>query len=482
MLPHAPVQRWIAPFTRFFEIEAAGGAALLICTAIALAMANSPWSHYYAALWHVELSIGLGDWVLAMSLHHWITDGLMTLFFFVMGLEIKRELVAGELRDPKKAALPAFAALGGMLGPALIFLALQRGTPGAIGWGIPIATDIAFVVALVAVFGRRVPVGLKVFILSMAIADDIGAVLVIAVSYTQEIAYLPLVLACLGFGVTYVLNRIGVRRVPMYVVVGTGIWLAVLSSGVHPTVAGVMLGLLTPASAWIGNDAFLDVAGNALHRLRGTGDRQSHTQPYSTLKERQHAVGQLASTAYESISPLERLEAALHPWVAFVIVPLFALANVGVTIDPAAIGEPILVAVAVGLVLGKPVGIVVFSYLAVKLGFARLPAGVNWPVMVGAGCLGGIGFTMSLLISGLSLDGTLLEAGKIGVLVGSLMSAVAGSAILLVYLRGGKRGGMKVISTGDLPNRPECGLMPGSQFQPDQEKAVHAHTHQSSPE
>lgn len=434
MLPHAPVQRWIAPFTRFFEIEAAGGVALLICTAVALILANSPYAQHYAHLWHLELSIGLGEWVLSMSLHHWITDGLMTLFFFVMGLEIKRELVAGELRDPKKAALPAVAALGGMIGPALIFLLLQWNTPGAAGWGVPIATDIAFVVALVAVFGKRVPVGLKVFILSLAIADDIGAVIVIALFYTSEIALLPLGFAAAGFGLTYFFNRIGVRRVPVYVVVGAGIWLAFLASGVHPTVAGVMLGLLTPASAWIGNDAFLDVASRALHRLRGDAGSAQVTS-HVTPRERQQAVGQLATTAYESISPLERLEFALHPWVAFVIVPLFALANVGVTIDPAAIGEPILMAIAAGLLLGKPVGIVVFSFIAVKMGFARLPAGVNWPIMAAAGCLAGIGFTMSLLIAGLSLDGTLLEAAKIGVLLGSLASAILGSLLLLMFLR-----------------------------------------------
>lgn len=435
------------PFARFFQIEAAGGFVLLACTVIALIAANSPWAESYAHFWHMEVSLHIGSWELPThTLHHWITDGLMTIFFFVMGLEIKRELVAGELRDPKKAALPALAALGGMIAPALIFLLLEADGPGRSGWGVPIATDIAFVVALIAMLGSRVPAGLKIFVLSLAIADDIGAVLVIALFYTSEISLAAIGLAALGFGIVFFLNRIGVRRVPAYVIVGAGIWLCFLESGVHATVAGVMLGLLTPASAWIGNDAFLDIAGNALKRLRGDGQpAPSHNN--NSARQRQRAVGQLATTAYESISPLERLEFALHPWVAFVIVPLFALANVGVAIDASAITNPVMFAVAIGLFLGKPIGIVAFSYLGVRLGLAKLPVGVNWPIMVGAGCLAGIGFTMSLLIAGLSLDGVLLEAGKIGVLVGSLLSAVVGSALLLFFIR--KRPSWRVEINGE---------------------------------
>jgi Na+:H+ antiporter, NhaA family len=425
-LPEAPVRRWMLPFTRFFEIEAASGIVLLLCTVAALLIANSEWAEEYAHFWHRELGFVVGEWHIAHSVGHWITDGLMTIFFFVMGLEIKRELVAGELRDPKKAALPVLGAVGGMIAPALIYLALQSGGEARAGWGIPVATDIAFVVALISVFGMRAPLGLKVFVLSLAIADDIGAVLVIALFYTSQISFGALGLAAIGFGVVYTLNRIGVRRVPVYVMVGAGIWACFFASGVHPTVAGVLLGLLTPTSAWIGDRAFFDVVGGIVNRLRN-GE-------ITSKKARHESLGMIAMAAHETTSPLERLEFILHPWVAFAIIPLFALANVGVAVDASAAGSPVMYAVALGLFVGKPLGIVLACYIAVKLGVAKMPSGVNWPVMVGAGCLCGIGFTMSLLIAGLSLPEAHLEAGKIGVLSGSLLSAIVGCALLLVFL------------------------------------------------
>jgi len=448
-LPSPIVDRLVQPFARFFRIEAASGAVLLVCTVVALVLANSPWAEAYHNIWHTPITVGIGDWELHHSLGHWITDGLMTIFFFVVGLEIKRELVAGELREPRKAVLPAMAAVGGMVVPAAIFLAMQWGRPGAAGWGVPIATDIAFVVALISVLGARVPPGLKIMILAMAIADDIGAVIVIAIFYTSEISLTALAVAGLGFLLTAAFNRIGVRRVPVYVIVGIGIWLAFLQSGIHPVVAGVMLGLLTPASAWIGDAAFLDVATRAIQRLR-------HGNIVSP-RQRRESLGRISTTAYESISPLERLENALHPWVAFIIIPLFALANVGVTIEPSALtlnwhdpGSSIILAIIAGLALGKPLGIVLFSFLAVQLGIARLPLGVNWRVMLGAGCIAGIGFTMSLLIAGLSLDGSMLEAGKIGILAGSCISAVLGMLILRLSLRrdGAGRAARTRASTG----------------------------------
>jgi Na+:H+ antiporter, NhaA family len=433
-LPSPLVERWMQPFTRFFRIEAASGAVLVVCTFIALMAANSQWADLYHDFWHTEIAFAIGAFELSHSLGHWITDGLMTIFFFVVGLEIKREIVAGELREPRKAALPAIAAVGGMIFPAGIFLAVQWGQPGAAGWGVPIATDIAFVVALIAVLGTRVPPGLKIMILSLAIADDIGAVIVIAFFYTEEISLFALGMGMIGFVITFALNRIGVRRVPVYVFVGVCIWFAFLQSGVHPVVAGVMLGLLTPSSAWIGDRAFLEVATEAIQRLR-TGEIISRRQ-------RQESLGQLSTTAYESISPLERLQHGLHPWVAFVIIPLFALANVGVTLDPSVLrldwddpNSSLMIAVAAGLALGKPIGIVLFSYLAVRVGLARLPLGVNWRIMVGCGCIAGIGFTMSLLIASLSLSGSMLEAAKIGTLAGSCVSAVFGFLILWLSLR-----------------------------------------------
>jgi NhaA family Na+:H+ antiporter len=415
------------PFVRFLQVESASGMLLLLCTVVALALANSPWSAAFAEVWKTRAGVAIGNLELNKPLFLWINDGLMTVFFFVVGLEIKRELVAGELRDPKKAALPVMAALGGMVVPAAIYLLLQAGQAGEAGWGIPMATDIAFVVGFLALLGPRVPFALKILLLSLAIADDIGAVFVIAVFYSTDISLLALGLAAIGFGVTLTLNRIGVRRVPVYVLVGAGIWFAFLKSGVHPTVAGVLLGLLTPASAWVGDQALLDVVGSALQRLGSPQGEERRNQ-------QGHLLSQLQWTAREAVSPLERLETALHPWVAFLIMPVFALANAGVAIDPAALGHPVALAVAAGLVFGKPLGILLFSWLAVRVGFARLPTGVNWKVMLGAGCLAGIGFTMSLFIAGLALEADLLDAGKIGTLTGSAVSALLGSGLLLIFL------------------------------------------------
>lgn len=426
-LPEAPVERLMRPFVRFLHVESASGMVLLLCTVVALALANSPWSDAFAGIWKTRVWLAIGTLELNKPLLLWINDGLMAIFFFVVGLEIKRELVAGELRDRKKAALPIMAALGGMVAPATIYLLLRAGQAGEAGWGIPMATDIAFVVGFLALLGPRVPFGLKILLLSLAIADDIGAVLVIAVFYSTNISLPALGLAALGFAVIYVFNRIGVRRVPIYVVVGAGIWLAFLKSGVHPTVAGVLLGLLTPARAWVGDRALLDVLESALQRLGG----EPHEE---VLNHRGKVLGQMAMTAREAVSPLERLETALHPWVAFLIMPIFALANAGVRIEPAALGHPVALAVTAGLALGKPLGIVLFSWLAVRIGFARLPTGVNWKVMLGAGWLAGIGFTMSLFIAGLALEVDLLDAGKIGTLTGSAVSAVLGSFLLLLFL------------------------------------------------
>jgi NhaA family Na+:H+ antiporter len=426
-LPKTPVQRLVRPFVRFLQIESASGMVLLACTAAALLLANSPWAEAYDNFWHTHLTIAIGGWSLDESLAHWVNDALMTIFFFVVGLEIKRELVDGELREPKKAALPIMGALGGMIAPAGIYLAFQFDREGHAGWGIPMATDIAFVVGFLALLGKRAPLGLKVFLLALAIADDIGAVLVIALFYSSEIAMLPLGLAAAGFILIYICNRIGVRTMTVYVIVGAGIWLAFFYSGIHPTVAGVMLGLMTPGSAWLGDTALREVIADAIDRLDGVVDR-----PHAT--DRTKLAGEIKATAQETVSPLERLETALHPWVAFVIMPVFALANAGVRIEPAAFAEPVAVAVAAGLVVGKPLGIVLLSWLAVRAGWASLPTSVNWRAMVGAGCLAGIGFTMSLFIAALALSGELLDAAKIGILAGSAVSAVLGMALLVMFL------------------------------------------------
>ena len=431
LLPVSPVQSLVDPFVRFMQIEAASGLVLLGCTAAALMLSNSRFAEAIAEFWKTPIGFFAGGFRLEETLGHWVNDGLMTIFFFVVGLEIKHELVAGELRDPKKAALPAFAALGGMIVPAAIFLSFQWRQAGEHGWGIAMATDIAFVVGFLSLLGSRVPPGLKVFLLTLAILDDIGAVLVIAFFYTEKISWLALGLAFIGFGLTYVFNRIGVRQLAIYVVTGTVIWLAFLKSGIHPTVAGVLLGLLTPASAWVGEGALLDVLKNAFQHLGG----RSTDAP----RHRPEVVGQLATAAVESVSPLRRLESMLQPWVAFGIMPLFALANAGVSLEAGAFADPVAVAVAIGLVVGKPLGIMLFSWFAVRSGAGLLPEGVDWKVLLGAACLAGIGFTMSLFIAGLAFDGELLDAAKVGTLVGSSVSAVAGFVMLFWFLRQNKQ-------------------------------------------
>jgi Na+:H+ antiporter, NhaA family len=421
-LPHRRISQLTRPIRRFLEIESASGLVLIICTLIALVLANSSWSKEFHDFWEIHFRVGVGSWNLDKSLHFWVNDALMTLFFFVVGLEIKREIAGGELSTPQKAALPLISALGGMLVPAMIYLVLQPGGEASKGWGIPMATDIAFVVGVLGLFGSRVPLSLKIFLLSLAIADDIGAILVIAVAYSSNTHWLSLGIAAFLFGLCYLLNRIGVRSIAVYVIIGAITWLAVLNSGIHPTIEGVILGLMTPAYAWIQPQMTKDALATALGRVS--------TSSQVDLS----VVDSLKFAVRESVSPLERLIHILHSWVGFMIMPLFALANAGVEIRVAAVSDPVAVAVGLGLFLGKPIGVLLFCWISVKLGLAKLPSGVNWPTMLGAGFLAGIGFTMSLFISTLALPGSLLDAGKIGILVGSLLSAIFGVVILYTSL------------------------------------------------
>lgn len=428
LLPHQPVRRWTRPLLRFLEIEAASGVLLLLCTVAALALANSSWAQQYHDFWHTYAGVTIGSWTLKHSLVHWVNDGLMTIFFFTVGLEIKREIVTGELRELRKASLPVMAALGGMVAPALIYLSLQYGQPGARGWGIPMATDIAFVVGFLVLLGKRVPLGLKIMLLALAIADDIGAVLVIALFYSTDLSLTALGAAGFGLLLTLVWQRVGVRQVGLYVLLGAAIWLAFIASGIHPTIAGVLLGLLTPSAAWISTTTLTSIVDRAMNRLQESPD-------WEDAPDRTFVLDELQTASLEATSPLERLQHALHPWVAFGIMPVFALANAGVAIEAEFATSRVALAVALGLVVGKPLGIFVFSWLAVKLGIARLPTGVNWAAVFGGGCLAGIGFTMSLFVAGLALQGDMLEAGKLGTLMGSTVSAILGCVILLFSLR-----------------------------------------------
>jgi NhaA family Na+:H+ antiporter len=433
-LPVPPIRRLTRPLAAFLQIESASGLVLLACTAVALALANSPLADAYHGFWHTPVFLTVGTVRLGGELGHFVVnDVLMTVFFFVVGLEIKRELVAGELQDARKAALPVAAALGGMLVPAAIYMALQAqhfGQPPFRGWGVPMATDIAFVVGVMALLGKRVPFGLKIMLLSLAIADDIGAVVVIAAFYSTGLDWAMLGLAACGFALVRGLNAAGVRAIPVYVLVGLLIWLAVYKSGVHPTVAGVALGLMTPCGVWVGRDALRLSLTDVVKQIEDESDDPAADD--LTL---------LSFAARESVSPLERLEHGLHPWVGFVIMPLFALANAGVHVELNAVTEPVSVGVAVALFLGKPLGVVLFSFLAVRVGVARLPDGVNWLALLGGGFLAGIGFTMSLFVAGLAFDAhpRLLTDAKIGVLLGSACSALVGAGLLVLTLRGDPR-------------------------------------------
>jgi NhaA family Na+:H+ antiporter len=430
-LPVTPVDRWLAPLNRFLHVEAASGVVLLACTAVTLVVANSPVGAWFASVWKAPVSLSIGGFALTGDVGHLIVnDGLMTIFFFVVGLEIKREIVHGEFRDPKKALLPVFAAVGGVLTPAAVYLMLQWGAPGQRGWAVPMATDIAFVVGFLALFGKRVPFGLKILLLSLAIVDDLVAVLIIAVVFTETLAWGWLGWAAGGFGLVYALNRIGVRSVSVYVVIGAFIWLAFLQSGVHPTVAGVLLGLLTPAHSWVGQGTLADVLRAAWQRASREGGESSPTRA---------EIERTEFAAREAVSPLQRLEDGLHPWVAFIIMPLFAFANAGVVLSQSSLGEPVAVAVAAALVIGKPVGILLLCALAVRARLTSLPDGVTWGMLTGGACLAGIGFTMALFLNALAFPVAHFPveeaAGKIGTLVGSVVSAVLGSVVLASALR-----------------------------------------------
>ena len=403
---------------QFMQTEAAGGIVLLVAAVVALIWANSPWSGSYRTLWHTELSLRVGRFGLAEDLQHWVNDGLMALFFLVVGLEIKRELVCGELRDPRTAAMPAIAAAGGMAVPALLFLLVNAGSAGSRGWGIPVATDIAFAIGVVALLGSRVPASLKLFLLTLAIVDDIGAIIVIAVFYAGELDPVFLATAVGLLAVMVGLRRAGVVWTLPYVLVGVGVWLATQASGVHATIAGVVLGLLAPARA-------LTPAAVARDWASDLADDPSPGE-----------LDTMTRLARTSVSPAERLQHLLHPWTSFFVLPVFALANAGVAIEADSFDAPaalrVSLGVVLGLVVGKVVGITGAAWLAVRTGVGRLPQGATWPMLVGIGCVAGIGFTVSLFVAELAFEGgTLQDAAKVGVLGASMVAAILGSVVLI---------------------------------------------------
>ncbi|HSK05844.1 MAG TPA: Na+/H+ antiporter NhaA [Kofleriaceae bacterium] len=426
---HKAAKRLTAPIYRFFALETASGLLLMAAVALALGWANSPWASYYDAIWHTKVSFSIGSWATDKDLHFWVNDGLMTIFFFVVGLEIRREIFEGELASLRQAALPLAAAVGGMVVPAAIFVAFNAGRATSGGWAIPMATDIAFAVGVLTVLGSRVPVAWRVLLLALAVIDDIGAIVVIAAFYSTGIAGEGLVIALAGVLGVMILQWSGVRTPLVYVVPGAVVWAGMLASGIHPTLAGVMLGLLTPVRPWFGPSGFAATTQAHLEDLPA-GDRHA-------LITR---LDQINQARVEAVSPVERRIHELHPYVAFGIMPLFALANAGVVLGGADISGDALwlfVGIVAGLAVGKPLGIVAVSIGTSRLGIATRSAEMTGRGLLLVGMVGGIGFTMSLFIAQLAFPpGPYLDTAKLAILVGSGVAMFTG---LFVGLAMGRR-------------------------------------------
>jgi len=421
-LPREFVDRLTKPFARFLSIEATGGAVLLLFTVAALVLSNSPWAHLYENVWETPAGLQLGSFEFVRSLREWINDGLMTLFFFLVALELKRELVLGELKNPRMAALSIVAALGGMIVPATLYVALQWDRPGESGWGTVMATDTAFVIGCLAVLGSRIPQSLRVFMLSLAIVDDIGAILVVAIGYSSHIAWGVLALGALGVAVIRFIALAGVRGFSVYFLAGGFVWFAVDASGIHATATGVIIGLMTPARRWVSDERLYAILSRVIAHPAGD-EGSGDTRDRKTLQ-----VAEVA--ARETLSPVERLEFALHPWVVFLIMPLFALANAGLPLSPGEIANAVTLAVFIGFAVGKPVGIFAFSWLAVRSGIAIRPADLDWRLLAGGSLLAGIGFTMALFIANLAFSQNLIDSAKLGIFLASAVSALAGIVLL----------------------------------------------------
>jgi NhaA family Na+:H+ antiporter len=431
----APVgEKLFSALERFLHVEAAGGVVLLIAAALALAWANSPWSHSYEALWHAPVTIGVGTFVSTESLHFWINDGLMAIFFLVVGLEIRREIHEGALSSIRMAAVPLIAATGGVVVPALIYSAFNMDPLTHRGWAIPTATDIAFAVGILALLGKRVPPVVRVLLLALAIIDDIAAILVIAFFYSSGVKLAGLAIAAAGLIGVLLFQRMAIRSAFAYLIPGAVVWCGLLYAGVHPTLAGVALGLMTPVVPLAGRDNPIQSAGRALNDFSSRADKSSAVhelvQPFQELGRAQQQL----------IAPVLSVQASLHPWVAYGIMPLFALANAGVSlqglsfVDQNAIN--IGLGISAGLVIGKPLGIVLLTLLAARVGLCVLPAGITARTLFVVGCLGGIGFTMSIFISNLAFtDSALLGAAKLAVLIASLVAGALGLMVGTVVFR-----------------------------------------------
>jgi NhaA family Na+:H+ antiporter len=421
----------IRPFRIFARHKASGALVLLAATALAVAWANTPWGEAYLDLLATPLTVGVGSWAVAKPLLLWINDGLMGIFFFVIGLELKRELVAGQLSVPRRALLPIAGALGGMVVPAAIYMALNGGDVGRRGWGVPMATDIAFALGILALAGNRVPTSVKVLLTALAIVDDLGAILVIALFYTSHIGGVALAIAAALLGVSLAANRLGVRNQAVFLLFGTLMWFAFLQSGVHATLAAVLMAFTIPARTRTDGVELLSGMDATLASLRALGPR-----PGRSLRtpDEQNALEHMADMLDDATAPLQRIEHELMPIVTFFVLPVFALANAGVALGTdlgAALAHPVALGISAGLLLGKPLGILGFAWLAVRVGWAALPEGATWAHLRAVAVLGGVGFTMALFISGLALERPALqESAKVGILLSSLVAGLVGWAML----------------------------------------------------
>lgn len=431
--PQIAAERFFNALARFLHIEAVSGIVLLLAAATALIWANSPWASSYEHVWHTPVSFSFGSHVVSHSLHFWINDGLMAIFFLVVGMEIRREIHEGALSSAQLASLPLAAAAGGVAVPALIYLAISADPGLRHGWAIPTATDIAFAVGVLALLGRSIPGSIRIFLLALAIIDDIAAVLIIALFYSSGLDYMGLLVAALGVAMVFAFQMFGIASAFSYLLPGAIVWCGLLMSGAHPTLAGVVLGLITPVVTRPAREQPIDVATQALSEF----GQRSHAASVD-IQELVVPVRRLEEAQRDLLPPVIRVQTALHPWVAFGVMPVFALANAGVSFAGAEFsGSPlsVLTAVAVALVLGKPVGILLGSWVAVRMGWSRLPPGATWEGVMVVGCLGGIGFTMSIFIAMLAFqDPTLLAAAKLGVLIASVGAAFAGLLMGWIYV------------------------------------------------
>ena len=431
------------PLAKFIKMETSGSIILFIATVSALGLANSPASEAFLGFWNNTISINLPGLELSKPVIKWINDGLMVIFFFLIGLEIKRELIAGELNDFKKASLPLFAAVGGMVFPAVLFTILNYGEAGSEGWGIPTATDIAFTLGILQLLGKRVPVGLKVFLMAFAIIDDLGAVLIIAFFYSSNLAWGYIGVALLIITFLFILSAKGFYSKYVFFLMGIIVWILFLKSGIHATIAGVLLALTIPLNRKVNTLSFYKNVKDATDMFVADCD-QTKSETKILTKNQLAALDEIEELAEKTAPPLQYLEHSLHGWIAFLIMPVFALANAGVVFNFG--GESnfsLSTNIALSMIFGKAIGIFLLSYLSIKLKISELPKNINYKMLLGISVLGGLGFTMSLFINNLAYsDQTFIDSAKMGILIGSLVAGMLGFVILKAALKSAEKNGM----------------------------------------